>query len=339
MRVKINGKYSLFFNNITLSRKLDSIASTFSVSVRFNPDNEFHKSLVKPLSFHSIEFFNDDDIVIFTGTILTQSFKSASNRSLVALGGYSKPGILEDCTLPYENYPLENNNKNLIDIAEEVCGIYSIKTVFDNNVLNEAERIYEKSVLSPTDTIKSYLNKLTSQRNIVLGHTADGKVKFSKPNFKSKPKFLFNKENSISMSNDVNGQGVHGIIGVIRQPSIKNAGVQSYDSVINPLLNNNRNIMKVLSNGEDTDTSKAAANELATELKNISVNVSVKDIIDLNPGDVVEVQNKEIYLYNKTIFVISEINYTINNGKTQSDLKLVLPETFTSEQPKKIFDA
>jgi prophage tail gpP-like protein len=338
MKVKINGKYSLFFNDIALNRKFDSIASTFSISVRFNPDNDFHKNLVKPLSFHTIEIYNDNSVLIFTGTILSQSFTSDKNINLVALGGYSKPGVLEDCTLPFKNYPLENNNKNLIDIAEDLCSVYSIKTIFDDNAISESSRVYSKSVAEPTESIKSYLNKLTSQRNIVLGHTADGKVRFSKPDFKSKPVFLFNKENTLSMSCSINGQGMHDVIGVIRQPSVSNAGVQTYDVATNPLFFQFRNTVKVLSNGEDTDTSKAADNELASELKNISVSISINELVELNPGDIVEVQNKEVYLYNKNRFVVSEINYTISNGKRQSNLKLVLPETFTSEQPKNIFD-
>lgn len=339
MRVKINGQYYLFFNELNIDLKLDSIASTFSFNARFNPNNENHKKLFKPLLYSKVEIYNDNDDLIFTGTIINHSFTSDSKNNLVAVSGYSLPGVLEDCTTPVKNYPLESTNRSLKDISERLCGLFGIKVVIDSSVGNDANRVYKKSVASPTDTIKSYLNKLTSQRNVILSHDKHGRVVLFKPNGEGKPKYSFNKENALNMSFGVNGQGLHSLISVVRQPSAENAGVSTQDSISNPLISVFRPTTKVLNSGEDTDTKNAADNEMASELKAISLSVSLVGLFDdIEPGDIIEIQNNEIFIYNKTNFIVSGVKFSINQSAQLTDLSLVLPETYTSKAPKKIFD-
>ena len=339
MRIKINGNQYLFFNSLKISLSLDSIASTFSFVARFNPENENHKKLFKPLSYQKVEIFNDADVLIFTGTIINHSFNSDSNPNLVNVSGYSLAGILEDCTTPVKNYPLESTSRSLKDISERLCGLFGIKVVIDSSVGNDANRIYKKSVASPTDTIKSYLNKLTSQRNVILSHDNKGRVVLFKPNAEKAPKYSFNKSNGLQMSLSVDGQGLHSLISVVRQPSSDNAGVSTQDSIQNPLIQIFRPTTKVLSSGEDTDTKNAADNELASELKAISVKVSLSKLLDdILPGDIIEIENPEIYIYSKIKFMVSSVDFDIDVSKQITNLTLVLPETYTSKVPKKIFD-
>lgn len=339
MRIKINGQFYKFFNQLSLNLSLDSIASTFSFNAKFNPDNENHKKLFKPLAYHKVEIFNDNDELMFTGLIINNAFSSDSGTNLVALSGYSLAGILEDCTIPVNNYPLENLNRSLKDISERLCGLFNIKVVIDSSVGNDANRVYLKSVASPTDTIKSYLSKLTSQRNVILSHDNKGRVLLFKPNANNEPKYSFNKLNSLKMSFSINGQGLHSLISVIRQPSAENSGVSTADSIENPLIPIFRPTTKVLSSGDDTDTKNAADNELASELKAITLNVELQGLYeDLKPGDIVEIENNEIYIYSKVKFMISAIRLSIDVSSKLTSLSLVLPETYTSKIPKKIFN-
>ena len=52
MKIKINGKFVENYNELSITRSLDSIASTFSFKIRFNPENDDHKELFKPLQYH-----------------------------------------------------------------------------------------------------------------------------------------------------------------------------------------------------------------------------------------------------------------------------------------------
>lgn len=199
MKIKINGRNIEFFTGISLTFTLDSIASTFQFVARFNPENDDHKEIFKPLQFYTVEIYNDNDKLMFTGTILNTKFKSDSKNNLVAISGYSKSGILEDVTIPRKLFPLESLNRSFKDIASRLCSEYGIKLIVDSSVQNEVNRIYKKTVASPSDTVKGYLSKLATQRNILMSHNEKGQVILFKPNDKAQPKLFLNKDNSLSM--------------------------------------------------------------------------------------------------------------------------------------------
>lgn len=337
MRIKINGTNCTFFNEGSIQLKLDSIASIFSFKARFNPENDLHKELFKPLQYHKVEIFNSKDKLIFTGTILNHSFESDKDIHLVSISGYSLSGILEDVTIPTNQYPLESTNRSLKDIANKLCGYFGIKVIIDDSVKNDVGTNFKKTVASPTDTVKGYLSKLTSQKNVVLSHNAKGNVVLFKPNDNMKPRYFFNSGNSISMGSSYNGQGLHSHISVVRQPSGENSGTTTVDSIVNPLIGQYRPTTKVLSSGEDTDTKKAADNELASELKGISRNVKLVGLYDdIFPGEIVNIHSHETYSFAYSRYMVSEITLNFNEKEETTELNLVLPETFTSKVPANI---
>ena len=337
MRVKIDGDYYNYFSGLSINLKLDSIASVFSFNVRFNPENATHRKLFKPLQYKVVQLYNYEDTLIFTGVILTHSFTSSASPNLLSLAGYSLPGVLEDVTVPVSNYPLESINRSLKDVAERLLGLFGLQLIIDSSATIASNVIYKKSVASPTDTIKGYLAKLTSQRNLVLSHNAKGEVLIYKPS-EVTPVYFFNAENTTSMKFDINGQSLHSDISVIRQPSEDNAGVSTADTVKNPLIPVFRPSTKILSSGEDTDVKNAADNELANELKALNLTISLNRIETINPGAVVEVLNPEIFIFSKTKFMVIDSIIKSDTSSETSELKLVLPETFTSKIPSKIFD-
>lgn len=337
MKIKINGSICENFNAVKIDLSLDSIASKFAFKVRFNPENDTHKELFKPLQYHKVEIFNEDNALIFTGTILNHSFESSAAPSLLTISGYSTCGILEDCTIPVSQYPLQSDNRSLADIAKRLCGFFNIGVVIDESVNTGVNRVYAKTTASPTDTIKGYLSKLTSQRNVLLSHNSKGEVLLFKPNDKQKPKYFFNKENTLNMSSSFNGQAMHSDIYVVRQPSGENTGVSTADKINNPLIGKFRPTTKVLSSGEDTDTAKAADNELASELKAISVKVNLPYLLeDIKPGDIVNVHNHEIYSFAYSRYMVSDVSYSYDVNAGITSLDLVLPETYTGNVPKPI---
>lgn len=337
MKIKINNKFYDFFERINIDQRLDSVASSFSLSAKFNPNNEDHKNIFKPLSYNKVQIYDNKDVLILTGTILNTSLFSSSISELQNVTGYSKAGILEDCTIPRSSYPLERLNVSLKDIASSVIGYFDLKFIVDSSVLKEMDLNYAKTVAQPEESVKDFISKLASQRNIILGHNEKGDVLFFKPSINKKSKFFFNDQKGITMSLDVNGQGMHSNISVIRQPSKENQSLSPVDTISNNLVLINRSIVRTLSSGTETDTKKAADNILADELKNISVKVSIDRFIDIKCGDIVEVQNPEIYLYNKTRLMVSEISMEETKDNEFMILNLVLPETFTGENPKNIF--
>ena len=337
MKIRINNKTFFYFNNFAVQLNLDSVASSFSFIARFNPDNKDHKILFKPLSYPKIEVFKNDDTLLLTGVIVDHVFNSDQNPHLVKLSGYSLGGVLEDSTIPYAAYPLESINRSLKDISRRLLKLFNLSLIIDINVLIDANLIYPKSVASPAESVQSYLSKLTSQRNIVMSHDIKGDIVYFRLNTISTPKIFFNTQNTVKMRFSITGQGLHDEITVIRQPSKENNNLSPVDTIKNPLINAFRPRVKTLSSGTDTDTAKAADNALASELKHLRLTIMIPRWEDLWPGDLVEVQNEEIYIYKRTKFIIKSITLGENEKSNTMSLSVVLPEAYTGKQPKNIF--
>jgi prophage tail gpP-like protein len=337
MKIKINDKTFFFFNNFVVQMNLDSVASAFSFVARFNPNNVDHKILFKPLSFPKIEVFTDNDVLLLTGEIIDHDFNSQDAPDLVKISGYSKGGVLEDCNIPYSAYPLESNNRNLKEISEKLLKIYSLQLIIDSSVVNDSKLIYAKSVASPTQTIKDYLSQLTAQRNIVLSHNEKGDIVYFRPNTKGLPVISFNSNNTVKMSFNVRGQALFSETTILRQPSPENENLSPVDTIRNSSIGRLRTRVKTLSSGTDTDTSKAVKNELASQLGNLLLTIVIPRFENLRPGYIIEVQNAEIYLYNKTRFIIQSISYSQDNEKDEMTITSVVPEAYTGDAPKEIF--
>ena len=337
MKIKINGSYFYFFKDVSIQLNLDSVGSLFSILARFNPDNPVHREIFRPLSYHKIEFFDDDEKLMLTGVIVNHNFTATEKPELVKLSGYSLGGILEDISIPYSSYPLESIKRSLKDVCERLFSPFNLKLIIDPSAAKEVNQIYEKTVAKPDESIKSYISKLTSQRNIVLSHDEYGNILMFKPTLNKKTAIIFNNENTQKISLAVNGQSMHSEISVIRQPSISNKNISPVDTVVNSMVSQKRTLVKVLSSGSDTDTKNAANNTLSSELKNISIGVELDRVVGINPGDVVEVESKNAYLYTRIKFMVSAVNYKLNESVSNTSISLVLPETYTGDLPKNIF--
>ena len=357
MIVKIDGKIIDFFTDVEIELKLDSIASTFTFASRFSPQEKDHQETFKPLQYKRVEIFNNKEKLLLTGTILNHRFKSSSLRHLVTISGYSLSGILEDVTIPVKNYPLESTGISLEDIAKRLCGLFNIglviadnskklayeplpkekkiffsdKTVFDK-LKAKTKSIFGRTSAGPTETVKGYLAKLASQKNILMSNTAKGEVILYTVDYLQKPRFFFDKYNTLEMDYTINGQGLHSEINVVRQPSNENAGVSTTDKASNTLIPVYRPTTKILTSGTDTDTKEGAQNELAAELRAITLSIKLQGIEafqDITPGEIINVHNHYIYCYAYNRFMVNNIRFKENQNEETTEIDLLIPEAFT----------
>lgn len=354
MRIVIDKKNINFFSTGSLTLKLDSIASTFEFSTYFQCQDLEYQEIFKPLQYKDIEVYNSKDKLIFTGTILNHRFKSNKGRELVIISGYSKCGILEDVCVPPSSYPLESTNKSLKDIATNLCGLFGIKvnvsdqakSISESTLANKKKNVSPKSdyesikaksnsvfgrtSASPTETIRDYLAKLASQKNIVLSHNEKGDVLLFQPDYMQKPKYFFTKGNTLEMNLDFNGQALHSDINIVRQPSDENAGLSTTDVAKNTLVNKYRPTTKILSSGDDAQVKDAAKNELASELKAINLTIQLQGLFDeIYPGEIVNVHNHYIYCYAYNRFMVDSITMKFDPKEDRTTLNCVIPECFT----------
>ena len=356
MKIVINGKEVNYFNTGSITLKLDSIASTFEFSALFQPQKKEFQELFKPLQYLECLIYNSKDKLIFTGTILNHRFKSDKGRNLVIISGYSKSGILEDVCVPPNQYPLQSDKKSLIDIATRLCGIYGINVKVTNQSKSitettlqskpdpkiirpkselailkaKSEVVFGRTSAGPTETIKDYLAKLATQKNIVLSHNEFGEVILFQPDYDQLPNYFFTKGNTLEMQIDYNGQALHSEINIVSQPSDENVGVSTFDKAINNLISKYRPTTKILSSGEDYQIKDAAKNELASELNAITLTVKLQGLFDeIYPGEIVNVHNHYLYCYAYNRFMVESITMNFDAKEDTTTLNLVLPETFT----------
>jgi len=354
MRIVIDKKTVNYFTTGTLTLKLDSNASTFEFSTYFQCQDKDYQEIFKPLQYKDIEVYNSKNKLIFTGTILNHRFKSTKARELVIISGYSKCGILEDVCVPPDKYPLESTNKSLKDIAMQLCGYYGInvlvsdqaksisETALKSKVKNvtaksdfatieaKSKSVFGRTSASPTESIREYLAKLASQKNIVLSHNEKGDVLLFQPDYMQKPRYFFTKGNTLEMTMDFNGQALHSDIYIVRQPSDENAGLSTFDLAKNTLVGKYRPTTKIMTSGDDAQTKDAAENELASELKAINLTVELQGLFDeIYPGEIVNVHNHYIYCYAYNRFMVDTITMKFDAKEDKTTLGLVIPETFT----------
>ncbi|MBB6236482.1 prophage tail gpP-like protein [Pedobacter sp. AK013] len=347
MKIKVNGNYYLYFNDFAMSSSLDSVASTFSFTARFDPADEKTKPFFKPLSYFPVEFFTDRDELVFSGTMVTHSFASASVRSLVQISGYSKGGVLEDCTIDAKMYPLESINRTIKDIAERLLSPFGLKLNIYDNVKKECNTPFLKSVAKTDGKISEYLAKMCAQKNVIVSHNSAGEVVLFRPDAKASPKAFFNKENTLGMKLDVNGQSVHSTLTSLRQPAKQDSTglfddeetsqISGSDRIVNKLVGAYRPFVQVLTSGNQTDTDSGVKNAFAAELKNIKVSFSIRYWADIRVGDIVEIENDEIYIGSRSRMMVADTSIMENSEEKSMDVTLVLPETFTGDSPKNIF--
>ena len=367
MKAKINNKTYINFGDFTISSNLDSIASTFSLSAFFDINNIDHQKIFKPLSYNKIEVFDDEDKLLITGTILNHDFGVSAVTDLVQLSGYSLPGVLEDCNIPYSMYPLESLKMNLGEIARKVIKPFGLTLSIEPSVSKDVSLSYAKSVCEPEDSIKDYLSKLSAQRNIILSHNRQGYLVMFRPNVNLAVKKEYDEKNTTSLGLSVNGQNMHSSLTILRQPKMKKKKTEStvsiadhydeegneipemtktkkkrpkpqfFDTLHNSMVKAFRPSVKKMTEGEDVSTEPAVRNDMADELGNISFSIELDRWDDLNIGDMINLQSNRLFIKNKVKLIVSSISRSRTASEKKMSISAMLPEAFTGQEPKNIF--
>ena len=356
MKIRVNNQSFINFDSVTIDSMLDSVASVFSISAFFDVDNPEHQIIFKPLSYNKIEIFDDENQLLLTGVILNHDFDAKSTTELIEISGYSLPGVIEDCNVPNSMYPLESLKMNLGEIAKKFIEPFGLQLIIDSSVSKEANLVYAKTVCEPEDSIKDYISKLAAQRNIILSHTKEGHLLMFRPNVKSNSKILFSEQNTTSMTLSINGQGIHSQLTVLRQPKMKKEKTikqksstngfevikerpksQFFDTVKNEMVGSFRPSVKKMTEGEDVSTESAVKNLISDELRNIKFTINLDRWEPLQPGDIIDLESRRLFLNKKVKLMIESISRNQNSTSKTMNINAVLPETFTGELPKNIF--
>lgn len=342
MEIKVNNKAFRYFDNPVINLKYDSVASTFSAGLLFNPDNADHREVMRPLSYPKF-VIEDEGEIVMTGRFITNGFKVNAVANLAAIGGYSLPGVLEDCEIPPELYPLQTTNLSLKHIAEKLLQKFGIELYIDPAVQAKANAKYKKVEGGDGQKVKAFLAEMAAQKHIMLTHDNLGRLVLTEAKYKAKPFYHFEQGmDGIEISLQVDGQNVHSDITAQKQATKKNPN-SGKSKLANPYVNGIYRPRTVRQNsGQMSDTGDAARNLLGEELKSIKLTVQVRgwrlnnELI--TPNKVISVKAPQAYLFNTTHFFIESVDLGQTNEKVKTATLTCYPvDAYSAATPKNMF--
>jgi hypothetical protein len=210
MEITISGHRITLYNEVSINLKFDSIADTFGFRLYFNPDSVVDKKIFKPLSYYPCTITHGK-VLLMTGTVLMHSFMSAGDppKQLVYISGYSKTGVLQDSCLlntiwltpgtadgaaggisimkvsPNGSVTLNDasfqyNGMTLTSIVRAVTSWYELgEPVVDPELAKDPifNTPYDHMLPpKPNTKVADFLDMLCKQKDVILSHTAGGKV-------------------------------------------------------------------------------------------------------------------------------------------------------------------
>lgn len=342
--LKINGKKFNFFTKFDIELKYNSIASTFSFDGNYDPASEGHKSLFKPLSFNRTQLYYESELFL-TGIITGTSTSGSAVSSLANLAGYSLPGVLEDCPIPVDLYPLQFDQLNLIEITNKLVGKFGLSLIVDSAIRSEASKVYEKIAAEPGKSIKEFLSELAGQRNIVLTHDTSGRVVMTRANVSQRSVATYDENvPSTNIALTVNGQAIHSKLTAMKQATI-GTDVEGESTVSNSLISIYRPGIALQDSGNNDATESFAKKSRGSELRAIDLTIETdrwqwydgKRLRLIQPNSIIDVISPSNYINRRTRFFVESVSFEGTTGINRAILKCVLPECYTGENPRNIF--
>lgn len=341
MNIQINGKSYADFSSVEIKRSIDSVASTFSFSAYF--DNQTTARTFRPLDYQDILIHDDFGNLLLTGVCLNTYNEDIPEGSLHVIDGYSKCGVIGDANVPVNVNSLQNNNMSLKDITEKLINPFGLKLIIDSDSSKRANEKIKRSYTYMNEKLDRYIVDIALRKKIIVSHDVYGNLLFLSISSDVKTKRSFNRDNCVSMSLSVDGQNMHSEISSTRQVSRrsrKNPSPQVKSAtVVNPLIkvyrpkNNRTNI------NSDLDLNTSAESFFMQELENISLVIKLEKYYpDISVGDFIEVVNDRMHIFKPARMLIKETIIRRSESGETMELTCVIPEAYTGETPKNIFE-
>jgi prophage tail gpP-like protein len=347
--MKINDRFRnrrvLYFNDFTFDLVFNSIASTFSFTFNFDPDNTEHVELACVSHFHEVTLEHiptgqTKPIMVLKGMLIQQKFKQTAKPELTSFSGYSLPGQLGDCTIPNSLYPLQSNGASLATMAKRITDAFKLNLVIDPSVTDLVKGNYKSITASTTQGAKDFLNSMAKQKDIMLSHDEFGRLLLTKANIDKKPIFEFDLRQGtpegFEFEFDYNGQGMHRNITVRKESGI-DGGNAGQVSVVNPLVVGSitRPTSVTQSTGDENNTSLAARRARSNELRGIKLTIRCskwnigKELI--KPNNTIKIIAPRLYLFRWEKFFIESVSFQGNHESLTCQINCVLPEVYSQD--------
>lgn len=340
---RIRTRKLALFNEFSLSLRFDTVASAFSFSAYFNPDNIEHREMMC-IGHDHIAIVKHNGETLLTGYVMNQKFSDSATKSLVSFSGYSLTGFLEDCQIDPSSYPLQNDGLTLREIVSRLIKPFGLKMIVHSSVNSRMDEVFAETTAEATETVKDYITKQAAQKGIITTHNEAGNLVFLLADTTRQPIIHYQKDGGTpftSMELDFNGQSMHSDITVVQQANDEgeNAGESSISNPYVPYVH--RPKVMTQTSGTDVDTDKAARMALSSELKGLKLSIKTDrweiDGKVLKPNNMITVVNPRVYLYKKSRWFVEQVDLIGNQNSATATLTCALPEVYNDKIPQYMF--
>jgi prophage tail gpP-like protein len=174
VELSIDGAVFTAWSTLAYTEVYDGVA-TLDLSAPWDPERAEALQAFAPLSLVDVELKLDSDSIYF-GTALDPDITVTEDDRSISHTSYSKPGVLQDNTMPPESFPLEWTNAPFSKIAEDVCGAFDLEVEIDPQLEK-----FKRASLKPEDKPWDFLVELAKQRDALVASTRSGAVSIFRP--------------------------------------------------------------------------------------------------------------------------------------------------------------
>lgn len=193
--LKVGPNEFRFWDSVEWNRSIDAVA-TVKFTAPFEPARQDFRLTFEPFSYKPLEV-TVGGVLVFTGTMMPPEPGVDQDSSRVAISGYARPGVLEDCPPPASAYPLEFSGMTLIDIAKKLCAPFGFTAVMDEDVEDIDAFVakkrkrgkrggkgkrgskFDRVALEPGDDAHNFLVGLAQKRGLVMRDRPNGDLVFA----------------------------------------------------------------------------------------------------------------------------------------------------------------
>lgn len=338
--ILINGRRFRFWDKVRITRSSDSMA-TFEFGAPFDHSAPGFRETFKPMAFKPVTITVGGE-PLFTGTMVLVTPVIENNKRIIAVSGYSLPGVLNDCTPPASmfadnNGSLQFDDRGLREIAATLAAPFGISVEFQA----DQGAIFDSVACDPGEKVLSFLIGLAKKRNLIISDTARGKLVFLKSANTGKPVARLQQGSApvLSVTPIFNPQEYYSHITGI-EPFIPNLPGLQFTVKNERLQGVVRPLTFKLSDTKDADLKTAVEAKIGRMFGNTaSYSISVATWRDSQgklwtPKTTLTLLAPDAMIYNEYEFEIRNVGFNREGSVETATLNLVIPGSFSGKIPK-----
>lgn len=334
--ILIDGERFRFWKDVKINRSMDSI-DMVNFSAPFEPDTAKFRETFKPFLYKPMEITVGGNH-LFTGVMVSHTPLLEKDQRIINVGGYSIPGVLNDCTMPSNsNSMLQFDGQGLRDISKSLCDAFGISVEFSI----DQGAIFKLVAINSTTKVLSFLIELAKQRKVLISNDKLGKLLFQKSTNTGSPVASLKEGESplLSITANFNPQqyyshitGVESVVTGLKgsQYTARNSRL---NGVIRPLSFKTPDTI----NADVKSSVEAKIGRMYADAIGYSIEVSTwRDPQGRlwEPNTTIKVHAHGAMIYKNYEFIIRSVEFYADDKLRKASLNLVVPGSFGGALPK-----